>query len=183
MQRLLSVLAVGLFVASSAFVHAQKTVDLKTGERRKPARSDRMDDRWREYLDRIRPSLSEGAHRSAKKSRRMARSGVPVPTSRPSSRRTSPSSSARSALRPAATRSTRCPPKSSGQLILGRLSKPGQWGIPYQKDLEIGRTPMTLGTTKAPVENVTISIDDTPAGATLRVEWGTASVTAPFTVG
>ena len=31
MQRLLSVIAVGLFVASSAFVHAQKTVDLKTG--------------------------------------------------------------------------------------------------------------------------------------------------------
>ena len=59
------------------------------------------------------------------------------------------------------------------QLVLGRLSKPGQWGIPYQKDLEIGRTPMTIGKTKAPVENVTISIDDTPKGATLRVEWGT----------
>ena len=31
MQRLLSGIAVGMFVASSAFVHAQKTVDLKTG--------------------------------------------------------------------------------------------------------------------------------------------------------
>ena len=31
MQRLLSAIAVGLFVASSPFVHAQKTVDLKTG--------------------------------------------------------------------------------------------------------------------------------------------------------
>ena len=68
--------------------------------------------------------------------------------------------------------------------MLGRLEKPGQWGIPYQKDLEIGRTPMKVGKTKAPVENVTISIDDTPAsGAVLRVEWGTASATAPFTVG
>ncbi len=67
--------------------------------------------------------------------------------------------------------------------MLGRLSKPGQWGIPYQKDLEIGRTPMTLGKTKAPVENVTIAIDDTPAGAMLRVEWGGVSATAPFTVG
>ena len=75
------------------------------------------------------------------------------------------------------------PTEKQWTLILGRLSKPGQWGIPYQKDLELGRTPMTLGTAKAPVENVTISIDDTPAGATLRVEWGTASVTAPFTVG
>ena len=32
MQRLLFVLAVGLFAASSAFVNAQKTVDLKTGK-------------------------------------------------------------------------------------------------------------------------------------------------------
>jgi hypothetical protein len=47
----------------------------------------------------------------------------------------------------------------------------------------MGRTPMMRGKTKAPVENVTISIDDTPAGATLRVEWGTVSATAPFTVG
>ena len=45
------------------------------------------------------------------------------------------------------------------------------------------RTPMVRGKTKAPVENVTISIDDTPSGATLRVEWGTVSATAPFTVG
>ena len=26
------------------------------------------------------------------------------------------------------------------------------------------------------------SVDDTPAGATLRIEWGTAKATAPFTV-
>jgi len=51
------------------------------------------------------------------------------------------------------------------------------------KALEIGRTPMTAGKAKAPVEMMTISIDDTPGGATLRVEWGTTSATAPFTVG
>jgi hypothetical protein len=55
--------------------------------------------------------------------------------------------------------------------------------VPYQKDLEIGRTPMTAGKTKAPVEAMTIHIDDTPAGATLRIEWGGVSATAPFTVG
>ena len=43
---------------------------------------------------------------------------------------------------------------------------------PYKKELEISHTPMTAGKPKAPVENVTISIDDTPAGATLRIEWG-----------
>jgi hypothetical protein len=42
---------------------------------------------------------------------------------------------------------------------------------------------MQVGKTAAPVEQLTISIDDTPAGATLRVEWGTTSATSPFTVG
>ncbi len=69
------------------------------------------------------------------------------------------------------------------QLIFGKLEKPGQWGVGYQKNLEIGRTPMTPGKTKAPVESLTISIDDTPQGATLRIEWGGTSATAPFTVG
>jgi hypothetical protein len=33
------------------------------------------------------------------------------------------------------------------------------------------------------VEQVTIAVDDTPAGATLRIEWGTTSASVPFTVG
>jgi hypothetical protein len=69
------------------------------------------------------------------------------------------------------------------QLIFGKLGKEGQWGIPYQASLELHRVPMAVGRTAAPVEQVTISIDDTAGGATLRIEWGTTSVTAPFTVG
>jgi hypothetical protein len=68
-------------------------------------------------------------------------------------------------------------------LLLGKLAKPGQWGIPYNAANEIGRVPMTVGKTAAPVEQVTISIDDTPAGGTLRIEWGTVSATVPFTAG
>jgi hypothetical protein len=75
------------------------------------------------------------------------------------------------------------PGEKGWQLVLGKLDKPDQWGIPYQPALEIGRTPMTLGKTAKPVEQVTISIDDTAAGGTLRIEWGGASATAPFKVG
>jgi hypothetical protein len=75
------------------------------------------------------------------------------------------------------------PGDKSWELIIGKVGKPGQWGIPYNAALEIGRAPMTAGKTKAPVEQVTISIDDTPKGGTLRVEWGTASASIPFTVG
>ena len=73
-------------------------------------------------------------------------------------------------------------PGDTWQLIFGKLDKPGQWGIPYLPALEIGRAPMTAGKAKAPVEQVTISIDDTAAGATLRIEWGTTSATADFKV-
>jgi hypothetical protein len=74
-------------------------------------------------------------------------------------------------------------PGAEWQLILGRLEKPGQWGIPYNAKLELGRMPMKTGKTAKPVEQVTISIDDTPAGANLRIEWGTTSAVAPFTIG
>jgi hypothetical protein len=75
------------------------------------------------------------------------------------------------------------PGDKSWELIIGKVGKPGQWGIPYNAALEIGRAPMTVGKTKAPAEQLTISIDDAPKGGTLRVEWGTTSASIPFTVG
>jgi hypothetical protein len=56
----------------------------------------------------------------------------------------------------------------------------GQWGIPVQMDKDVGRVPMTVGATKAPVEQLTIAIDETPTGGTLRIEWGTISASTPF---
>jgi hypothetical protein len=75
------------------------------------------------------------------------------------------------------------PGEKDWQLIVGKLGKPGQWGVPYNATLEIGRAPMTLTAGKTPVEQVTISIDDTPEGGTLKIEWGTKVATIPFTVG
>ena len=68
-------------------------------------------------------------------------------------------------------------------LIVGKVGKPEQWGIPYNASLEIGRAAMTVGKMPSPVEQVTISIDDTPAGGTLRIEWGNTRAAIPFTVG
>jgi hypothetical protein len=75
------------------------------------------------------------------------------------------------------------PGEKQWQLLVGKLGKPGQWGIPYNAALEIGRAPMTVQPAKSPAEQVTISIDDTPQGGTLRVEWGTKGASIPFTVG
>jgi hypothetical protein len=75
------------------------------------------------------------------------------------------------------------PDDKQWQLMVGKVGKPGQWGIPYNSALEIGRAPMAVGKTAKPAEIVTISIDDTATGGTLRIEWGSVSATAPFTVG
>jgi hypothetical protein len=68
-------------------------------------------------------------------------------------------------------------------LILGKLEKEGQWGIPYQPSLEIGRVPMELSRTASPVEQVTYSIDAVGSTHVLRIEWGTKRATIPFTIG
>ena len=69
------------------------------------------------------------------------------------------------------------------QLLVGKVAKPGQSGIPYNASLEIGRAPMSVTPAKTPVEQLNISIEDTPKGGTLKVEWGTKVATIPFTVG
>ena len=74
------------------------------------------------------------------------------------------------------------PGPSGWQLIFGKLEKDGQWGVPYLPALEIARTPMSVKKLKAPVELLTISIDRQGTGQRLRIEWGTASASAPFTI-
>jgi hypothetical protein len=67
------------------------------------------------------------------------------------------------------------------QLIVSR--RRGGWGIPYPAGQDLGRTPMMVGKAGKPVEQLTITVDDTPAGGNLRIEWGTTSASVPVTVG
>lgn len=61
--------------------------------------------------------------------------------------------------------------------------KTGQWGVPYPKGEDLGRVPMTVGKAPAAAEQLTISVQDTPAGATLHIDWGTTRASVPFTIG
>jgi hypothetical protein len=69
------------------------------------------------------------------------------------------------------------------QLIIGKVEKAGQWGVPYMPALEIGRAPMKIAKAGAPAEQVTYAIDPNKGGGVMRIEWGATSVSAPFTVG
>jgi hypothetical protein len=72
------------------------------------------------------------------------------------------------------------PGETSWQLIISK--KTGQWGIPYPKGEDLGRVRMSVGKTAAPVEMLTISIEDTKAGGLLHVEWGSTKASAAFSV-
>jgi len=61
--------------------------------------------------------------------------------------------------------------------------KTGQWGIPYPKGEDLGRVPMQAGAAPTPAEQLTITVQDTPAGGTLHIDWGTTRASIPFTVG
>ena len=82
---------------------------------------------------------------------------------------------------PAGTHTINTVPGETWQLVV--IKGVPKWGIPYTPGQDLGRVPMTLTKLGKPVEQLTISIDDTPAGGTLRIEWGTVSARANFVVG
>ena len=181
MRRLFSVMALGLFVGGSAFVEAQKTTELKTGGGGSPhVRTDWTIDGAALSVEYGRPLLKGRPEAQMMPPGREWRTGADAATVLTTDKALKFGAVS---LAPGTYTINTVPGEKEWQIVFGRLEKPGQWGIPYKKELEIGRTAMTVGKAAKPVENVTISIDDTPAGAVLRVEWGTTSASAPFTVG
>lgn len=73
------------------------------------------------------------------------------------------------------------PTGGTWHLIISKKS--GQWGIPYPKGEDLGRAPMKAGAAPKAAEQLTISVQDTPAGGTLHIDWGTTRASIPFTVG
>ena len=73
------------------------------------------------------------------------------------------------------------PGEKEWQLVISK--KTGQWGIPYPAGQDLGRAPMTVETLATPTTQLTIAIDSTATGGTLKVEWGPTGASIPFTVG
>ncbi|HZI27569.1 MAG TPA: DUF2911 domain-containing protein [Gemmatimonadaceae bacterium] len=64
-------------------------------------------------------------------------------------------------------------------------TKTGQWGIPYPKDTELGRTKLTSRTLATPIESFTMWIipaADGSASGEIRFAWGTKEFSAPWRV-
>jgi hypothetical protein len=73
------------------------------------------------------------------------------------------------------------PGETEWQLVVSKRT--GQWGVPYPSGQDLGRVPMKVTKTQSPVEQLTISVDDTAEGGTLNISWGNTTASAPFKVG
>jgi hypothetical protein len=73
------------------------------------------------------------------------------------------------------------PVKGQWQLIVSKRTS--GWGIPYPKGEDLGRAPMTMGKAPKPADQLLFSIEDTPSGGTLHIDWGANRASIPFTVG
>ena len=71
------------------------------------------------------------------------------------------------------------PGEKEWRLIVNKQT--GQWGTEYDEKQDLGRIPMTVSKTSAPVEQLTIEIADTPAGGELRLSWENTLAVVPFT--
>ena len=182
MRRIFSVMAIGVFAASSVLLQAQKTTELKTGSGGSPhVRSEWTIDGAAVSIEYGRPFLKGRPEAKMMPPGLEWRTGADAATVLTTDK---PLKFGTVSLAPGTYTINTVPGDKEWQIVFGRLEKPGQWGIPYKKELEIGRTSMSVGKAAKPAENVTISIDDGPGnGGTLRVEWGTTSASVPFTVG
>ncbi|MBV9180670.1 MAG: DUF2911 domain-containing protein [Acidobacteria bacterium] len=73
------------------------------------------------------------------------------------------------------------PEQDKWTLIISKVT--GEWGIPYKDDYkskELGRVPMQVSKTASPVENFTISFDQS-GGCTLQLSWGDTQASVKFT--
>jgi hypothetical protein len=59
--------------------------------------------------------------------------------------------------------------------------KTGEWGIPYKYETdELVRVPMSVSKTSGPVENFTISFDQSGGGCTLQLSWENTQASVKF---
>jgi len=72
------------------------------------------------------------------------------------------------------------PAKDKWTLIINK--KTGEWGIPYkyQSD-ELARVPMQVSSTSSPVEDFTISFDQSGNACTLKMTWADTQASVQFT--
>ena len=71
------------------------------------------------------------------------------------------------------------PAAAGWKLIIN--SETGQWGTEHKPDKDLYTIDMQVGALPQPVENFTLSVDSTPQGGVLNLDWDTTRAAAAFT--
>ncbi len=67
------------------------------------------------------------------------------------------------------------------QLIINKQT--GQWGLSYNKDMDLGRAPMDMSKPPAPIETYKMTLSATGANSgKLQLEWENRVASVPFTL-
>jgi len=67
------------------------------------------------------------------------------------------------------------------QLIINKQT--GQWGLTYNKDMDLGRVPLDMSKPPAPIETYKMTLSSSGAAAgKLQLEWDNYIASVPFTV-
>lgn len=72
------------------------------------------------------------------------------------------------------------PDQPAGKLIINKQT--GQWGTQYDESQDLARVDANVTLLAEPVETLTITVVDTPEGATLVTEWARIRAEVPFVV-
>ena len=70
--------------------------------------------------------------------------------------------------------------RPAGKLIISKQT--GQWGTEYTESQDLGRVDAILTPLAAPTELLTLTIVDTPAGASFVMEWEGLRAEVPFVI-
>jgi hypothetical protein len=72
------------------------------------------------------------------------------------------------------------PTADSWKLIVNKQT--GQWGTVYNEPQDLGRTPMTVGSTSSPLEKMVIDFEKTAGDSTeLHVKWADVDASVKIT--
>ena len=75
-------------------------------------------------------------------------------------------------------------PSESGTTKLAFSKTIGKWGVPVDETNDLARVPMKKETLEAPVDQLTISVENVPStsGGVLKIAWESTAFSVPFTV-
>lgn len=176
--RAMAGMAVGLLLATSVTMHAQKVVKTEPGKGGSPHETVEWTiDGAKIQLTYGRPYLKGRTLSTLAPDGKVYRLGADSATTLVSDKPLMFGS----LMVPAGTHTLYALPAAGGwKLIVNKQT--GQWGTDYAEGQDLGRVDLKAEKLPKPVEQLTIALDDTTGGGLLKISWADQQFSVPFMV-